>query len=86
MAYFLNCNLIDYIAMKKFWVHKANSFKEAEDFDSKYYSAMSGEERLEIMQFLRDAYHKIRGVEYHKIRGVKNESRKGLRRVIKVVQ
>ncbi|ODS37587.1 hypothetical protein BEH94_10205 [Candidatus Altiarchaeales archaeon WOR_SM1_SCG] len=64
--------------MKKFWVHKADSFKEAEEFDGKYYSAMSGEERLETMQFLREIYYKIKGVE--------NESRKGLRRVIRVVQ
>ena len=64
--------------MKKFWVHKADSFKEAEDFDREYYLAMPGEERLETVQFLREAYYKIKGV--------KNESRKGLRRVIKVIQ
>ena len=64
--------------MKEFWVHKADSFKEAEEFDRKYYSEMSGEERLETMQFLREIHYKIKGVE--------NESRKGLRRSIKVVQ
>ena len=64
--------------MKKIWVNKARSFKDAEKFDSNYYAAMSRTERLETMQFLRETYHKIKNL--------KNESRKRLRRVVKVIQ
>ncbi len=39
---------------------------------------MSPQERLEIMQFLREVYYKLRG-------NLKNESGKGLRRVIRVI-
>ncbi|MFH1593374.1 MAG: hypothetical protein ABID09_01590 [Candidatus Omnitrophota bacterium] len=64
--------------MKKIWVNKAKSFKEAERFDNSYYLSMSRTERLETMQFLREIYYKIKGL--------KNEGRKGLRRVIKIIQ
>jgi len=64
--------------MKKIWVNRAASFEEAKKFDEKYYRAMSGTERLEIVQFLREAHYKFSGR--------KNEDRKGLRRLIKVVQ
>jgi len=63
--------------MKKIWVNKAKSFKEAEEFDRKYYLAMSRIERLETMQFLREIYYKIKGS--------KGEGRKRLRRVIRVI-
>ena len=64
--------------MKKIWVNKANSFQEAERFDKQYYRAMSKIERLEIVQFLRE--------EYLIIKGRVHEGRKGLRRVVRVVQ
>jgi len=64
--------------MRKIWVNKAKSFKEAEEFDRNYYAAMSKTEKLETMQFLREMYYKIKNV--------KNEGRKRLRRVIKVIQ
>ena len=64
--------------MKK-WVNKASSFKDAAEFDKNYYLAMSGTERLEIVQFLRGTYSKMK-------RGSKSESRKGLRRSVKIVQ
>ncbi len=67
--------------MKEVWIHKANSFREADEFERDYYRAMSAEERLETMQFLREIYHKIEGTAKSG-----NESRKGLRRVITVVQ
>ena len=63
--------------MKKIWVNKANSFKEAEAFDSAYYMKMSKAERISTMQFLRE--------EYRKIKAPRNENRKRLRRVIKIV-
>jgi len=45
--------------MRKVWIHRSNSFKEADNFDEKYYSNMTGIKRLEIVQFLREAYFKI---------------------------
>lgn len=65
--------------MKRIWVNKAGSFKEAKKFDEDYYQSMSKTERLETVQFLREQYPKI-------IRGKKRESRKRLRRVIKIIQ
>jgi hypothetical protein len=64
--------------MKKRWVNKARSFKEAQKFEDDYYSKMSEKKRLETMKFLREIYYKIKGI--------KNEHRKGLRRVIRVIQ
>jgi len=66
------------VEKKKIWVNKAYSFLEAEQFDEQYYQAMSGYERIETMQFLRE--------QYYKIKGTKNEARKGLRRVIRIIQ
>lgn len=63
--------------MKKIWVKKLNSFKEANKFDQDYYLKMSTKERLETIQFLREEFFKIKG---------KDASRKGLRRIFKVVQ
>lgn len=66
--------------MKKFWVHKTCSFKAAKKFDENYYLKMSKIKRLEMMQFLRDIYHKIK-------KDLNNyEGREGLRRVIKIIQ
>jgi len=64
--------------MKKIWVNKAASFEEAEKFDEKYYREMSETARLETVQLLRE--------EHYKFSGGKNESRKGLRRSVKVIQ
>ena len=64
--------------MKKIWVKKANSFKEAQEFDIKYYRAMSKKERVETVQLLREIYYKIKGY--------KNEGRKRLRRIVRIVQ
>lgn len=60
-------------------MHEANSFKEAEKFDIAYYSNMPSSKRLEIVQFLRESYFKLKG-------RARNEHRKGLRRVIKVIK
>ena len=46
-------------AMKKIWAHKANSFKEAAEFDSAYYMKMSKAERISTMQFLREMHTKF---------------------------
>ena len=63
---------------KLIWVHKSPSFKEAEEFEKSYYTKMSPEERLDIMQQLRE--------QYFKIKGSKNECAKRLRRSIKIIQ
>ena len=65
--------------MKKIWVNKTNSFKNAEKFDYDYYLNMTTSKRLETMQLLREIYPKIK-------KGYKSENREGLRRVIKVIQ
>lgn len=64
--------------MKKIWIHKARSFKEAEEFDDRYYMAESPSERLSDIQLCRELYFQLKGR--------KDESRKGLRRVIRVIQ
>ena len=65
--------------MKKIWVHKTNSFDSAARFESLYYSKMNVRERLETVQFLREIYFKLNP-------RLKNESRKRLRRLIRVTQ
>ena len=65
--------------MKKIWMHKAHSFKEAEEFDRDYYLRMGPQERLETVQFLREIYSKFG-------RPSRYEDRKGLRRTIKIIQ
>lgn len=65
--------------MRKIWVHKAKSFKEAVEFDHRYYLKMTPTKRLETMQLLREMLFK-----YERYRRGKNG--KGLRRFIKIVQ
>ena len=67
--------------MKKIWVHKATSMQEANEFDLRYHLAMSRRERLETIQFLRETYRK-----YAQGRRFNGQRRKGLRRVITVIQ
>jgi hypothetical protein len=57
------------------WINKPNSFAEAERFDREYYKKMKPSERIEIVQFLREQYFKLKG-----------EGRERLRRSVKVVQ
>lgn len=75
------------MSMKKkiFWENIAHSFKEAEEFDTKYYSSLSPEERLSDIQFCREQYFKITRLASAK-RGRLDESRKRLRRTVKVIQ
>lgn len=63
--------------MKKFWIKKANSFKEAERLDDEYYCLRTPEQRLSDIQLCRDIYFKLKGVDIYEIR-------KGLRRFFKV--
>ena len=66
------------LSMKKIWIKKFPSFREADRFDRNYYRSMSAMERLENMQFLREIYYKLRS-------SFKNEGRERLRRVIRVI-
>jgi hypothetical protein len=65
--------------MKKIWIMKTNSFQVAQEFDDNYYFKMTSIQRLEIMQFLRENNNKL-----HKEGNC--ESRKRLRRFIKIIQ
>ena len=71
--------------MKKIWVNKANSFKEAEEFDRRYYSQMGARERLETMQFLRETYDKFKKPGESHGKGLSYARRKGLRGFIKII-
>ena len=64
--------------MKKIWIHKAHSFKEAEQFEDRYYIRESPSERLSDIQLCRELYFQLKGL--------KNARRKGLRRVVRVIQ
>jgi len=65
--------------MKKIWINKSNSFKEAEKFDENYYRQMTATQRLEIMQFLRELNFKLKSEK-------RDESGKRLRRFIRIIQ
>jgi len=57
----------------------ASSFAQAKRFELDYYQAMSREERLDVVQALRErpAIRRTGGIR---------ESRKGLRRTIQIIQ
>ena len=65
--------------MKKIWINKSNSFKEAEKFDENCYRQMTTTQRLEIMQFLRELNFKLKPEK-------RDESGKRLRRFIRIIQ
>jgi len=70
---------------RKIWENLAHSFKEAEDFDRRYYLSLSPEERLSDMQFCRDVYSKFQKAKDNPYK-YKNADTKGLRKVIRVIQ
>ena len=65
--------------MKKIWVNRARSFKEAQDFDIAYYASLSSTERVEIVQILREEFFKSSGFKFR-------EDGKRLRRVSRVIK
>ena len=65
--------------MRRLWVNKARSFKDAERFDRDYYLNMDPGTRLETMQLLRETYAGFR-------RGTRREGGRGLRRAVRIVQ
>jgi hypothetical protein len=64
---------------KKIWVRKARSFSESEAQDLNYYLEMSPQERVEIVQFLREQYPKFAKVNVY-------EGGKRLRRSVRIVK
>lgn len=64
--------------MKTLWIKKPKSFKSAQQSDIDYYLSMSPSERLGTVQYLRETLYKLKK-NYGK-------NRKGLRRIIKVIQ
>ncbi len=60
---------------------KKTSYKEAEEADVSFWQSKSSEERLTVLQELREQYIKLfnKQTEY-------NESRKRLRRVFKIIK
>ena len=65
--------------MKNIWMKKFDSFRKANEADELYYLKMRPAERLDILQFLRETYAKLK-------RGKKHESSQRLRRVVKILQ
>jgi hypothetical protein len=64
---------------KKVWLNKAASFDEAQKFDTDYYLRFSSAERIEMVQALREAHFKSRGL-------YTGEDGKRLRRVFRIVK
>ncbi len=64
--------------MRKIWIKKFNSFKEAERFEDEYYRKRSPEERLEDIQLCREMYFELKKINL-------NACRKRLRRVFRVI-
>jgi len=64
---------------KKVWLNKARSFKEAQKFDAAYYLKLSSKERIEMIQVLREAHFKSKGL-------YPVEDGKRLRRVVKIIE
>ena len=65
--------------MERAWIHKVKSFREANKFDFDYYANMSPSKRLETVQYLRETWLRF-GRNKH------GNSRKGLRRVFKIIK
>lgn len=61
------------------WLHKSAPFEEAQQFDVDYYLRVSSAERIEMIQILREAYFKLKGL-------AAGENGKSLRRVFRIVK
>lgn len=64
---------------QRFWIKKADSFKQAEKFEKHYYHEESLEQRLNDVQLCRQMYFLMKGIDI-------NAARKGLRRVFRIVE
>ena len=65
--------------MRRIWINRLNSFREAENFEFIYYSKMTPTMRLDILEQLRIAQKKFNPVRHH-------ARRKGLRGSFKIIQ
>jgi hypothetical protein len=65
--------------MERAWIHKAKSFREAEEFDLNYYASMSPSKRIETVQYLRESWLRF-GRNKH------GNGRKRLRRVFRIIK
>lgn len=72
-------NCYDFNMNTRVWVHKARSFEAAQKFERSYYQGLTGDERVETMQFLRERHFESTGF-------LDRENRKRLRRVLRVVK
>lgn len=64
---------------REIWINKANSFEDAQEFDTAYYLNLSSAERVETVQVLREAHFKLNGL-------FRRENGKRLRRVLRVIK
>jgi len=64
---------------KRIWINKANSFDEAQKFETAYYLSLSSAERVETVQILREAHFKSNGL-------FRRENGKRLRRVLRIIK
>ena len=70
--------------MKKIWVNKPKSFEEAQEFDKKYYENMTPQQRLSIIQELREMDFNF--PKNRKRASIPHASRRRLQRVVKIVK
>ncbi len=54
--------------MKKAWIHRANSFKDAERFDAKFWKRAGVEARFSAVWKMVDEFYKIKGINGYKRR------------------
>lgn len=62
---------------RKWFVNKAYSFKEAENWEDRYYASLTPQERLSDIQICRDNYYKFKGI---------NARRKRFCRVFRIIK
>jgi len=68
-----------YDMKREIWINKANSFEDAQEFDTAYYLNLTSAERVETVQVLREAHFKLNGL-------FRRENGKRLRRVLRVIK
>ena len=54
--------------MRKIWEHKANSFKQAEEFDIKFWKKAGAEARFSATWKMVGEFYKIKGINGYKRR------------------
>ena len=49
---------------RRVWVHKSRNFREAGNFELRYYKSLTSAERVEAVQLLREAHFKATGLKF----------------------